>query len=187
MKAIPVCATCRSGVRRSRPAVIVGTSDPPSGVTRGTPSSRVGSRWTPVLDPGTQHLDLLLLPGLIARHLSGLDSLQDVPGVIPDVVVGPQVKPRLHRLPVRFSEQRPEICFEWHSTSPAPSRGATGVNRWRTRVLPVWHPVRARWPCIRSSVGGGACASDPGSGNSGFITAVKIASRGGSPLRSGAI
>ena len=64
------------------------------------------------------------------------------------------------------------MAFDFSSSS----RGVTGVNRWRTRVLPVWHPGRARWPCIRSSVGGGACASDPGSGNSGSITAVNTAS-----------
>lgn len=73
------------------------------------------------------------------------------------------------------------MAFDFSGSFPGSHWGQPLANPRAPSVA----PVRARWPCIRSSVGGGACASDPGSGNSGFITAVKIASRGGSPLRSG--
>lgn len=60
--------------------------------------------WGPVIDPASEEVDLILRPDAIARHRAVLELGENPGGGVPDVVIGPEVEVRLHRVPVLLPE-----------------------------------------------------------------------------------
>jgi hypothetical protein len=73
---------------------------------------RPASRWFAGAGPAREDVDLLLGPGAGAGHGAGLQLVEDGLGVLADIVMGPQVKGKPHRLAVIGAEQRPDVLLE---------------------------------------------------------------------------
>src|SRR5580704_10157448 len=102
--------------------------------------------------PPGEHLGPRLRPGPVARHGAVAQPLQDLGGVLPYLVAGPQVEREPHGRPVPLAEKRPYVPLEPHRLiRPGQRNARLGGSGIGTSVLPgcirapAWAPVPARY------------------------------------------